>query len=176
MDPQMQQLVQRLVADPHDAAALAAAHQAGTQDPQSYATLLETVAQRTSDTGIASHWLNEAAQVWQSLGDSGKHQQLLMLAAERDPSNAEVVAQVVAACQARGDVASIVKLRESMCTVLKAQLRGDDCDRAAVRATLIETHQQLAEHYHNSGDGNSEACHLAALVDADPSDMLAIYS
>src|SRR4030095_10737334 len=90
----IQQLVQRLIADPHDADALALAHQAGTQDPQSYASLLERVGTGSADEVFAAHWFNEAAMVWESLGDAGQCNRLLQLAADRDPANVMVVERV----------------------------------------------------------------------------------
>ena len=57
-------LVQRLVANPHDQEALAYAHNAGNADPKSYAVFLEKVGNATADPAYASHWLSEAANVW----------------------------------------------------------------------------------------------------------------
>ena len=43
MDPrEIEMLIQRLVANPHDEEALAYAHRAGMNDPRSYAMLLES--------------------------------------------------------------------------------------------------------------------------------------
>ena len=72
MDPrEMETLIQRLVANPHDEEALAYAHRAGTQDPRSYAILLEKVGSATADPAYAAHWLSEAANVWSTtLGDA----------------------------------------------------------------------------------------------------------
>ena len=68
MDPaQIETLVRRLVANPHDEAALTEAHQAGTRDPQAYAGLLERVGTATTDPMFAAHWFSEAANVWVSL-------------------------------------------------------------------------------------------------------------
>ena len=64
-------LVQRLVANPHDQEALAYAHNAGNADPKSYAVFLEKVGNATADPAYASHWLSEAANVWSiTLGDA----------------------------------------------------------------------------------------------------------
>jgi len=52
MDPsEIDALVQRLVANPHDEEALAYAHGAGAADPKSYAFLLEKVGTETHDPG-----------------------------------------------------------------------------------------------------------------------------
>src|SRR5215510_8152770 len=54
MDPrEMETLIQRLVANPHDEEALAYAHRAGTVDPRAYAILLEKVGQATTDPAHA---------------------------------------------------------------------------------------------------------------------------
>ncbi len=73
MDPaQFETLVERLVADPHDGTALGAAHAAGEREPQVYAALLERVGGGSRDPGLSAHWFNEAAMVWQSLGDTAQ--------------------------------------------------------------------------------------------------------
>ena len=87
MDPsEMEALVARLIANPHDEEALAYAHQAGATDPKSYATMLERVGNETSDPAYASHWLSEAANVWiTTLGDAHRGARVLMTAIEKDP-------------------------------------------------------------------------------------------
>src|SRR3954447_10859417 len=88
MDPrEMETLIQRLVANPHDEQALAYAHRAGTVDPRAYAVLLERVGQATADPTYAAHWLSEAANVWSmTIGDAHKAATDLMMAIERDPT------------------------------------------------------------------------------------------
>ena len=61
---EMENLIQRLVQNPHDEDALSRAHNAGASDPRSYALLLEKVGQTTTDPAYAAHWLSEAANVW----------------------------------------------------------------------------------------------------------------
>ena len=80
MDPrEIEMLVQRLVANPHDQEALAYAHRAGAQDPRSYAMLLERVGMQTHDPAYGAHWLSEAANVWQqALGDLSNTVRTLM--------------------------------------------------------------------------------------------------
>src|SRR5881394_3318803 len=80
-------LVQRLVANPHDQEALAYAHNAGNADPKSYAVFLEKVGNATPDPGYASHWLSEAANVWSiTLGDAHRAARVLMQAVDKDPT------------------------------------------------------------------------------------------
>src|SRR5215470_5408654 len=91
-------LVQRLVANPHDQEALAYAHNAGNADPKSYAVFLEKVGNATPDPGYASHWLSEAANVWSiTLGDAHRAARVLMQAVDKDPTQetaAERLAQL----------------------------------------------------------------------------------
>ena len=78
---EIEQLVERLVDNPHDEEALQYAHQAGEADPKAYAQLLEKVAADTKDSAYAAHWLSEAANVWSSaLGDAHRAARLLMMA------------------------------------------------------------------------------------------------
>src|SRR5690349_6368362 len=88
MDPRvMEWLIQRPVANPHDAEALAYAHGAGTQDPRSYAILLEKVGQATTDPAYAAHWLSEAANAWSTtIGVAHHAARTLMAALEKDPT------------------------------------------------------------------------------------------
>src|ERR1700730_15985368 len=88
MDPtQVDSLVRRLVANPHDEDALSPAQQAGASDPKSYALLLERVGAETRDPAYASHWLSEAANVWSTtLGDAHRAARVLMMAIDKDPT------------------------------------------------------------------------------------------
>src|SRR5260370_7327903 len=88
MEPsQVDALVQKLVANPHDEEALTAAHKSGASDPKSYALLLERVGAQTTDPAYASHWLSEAANVWSTtLGDAHRAARILMQAIDRDPT------------------------------------------------------------------------------------------
>ena len=85
----METLVQRLVQNPHDQDTITYAHQAGQSDPKSYAMLLEKVGTATSDPAFACHWLTEAANVWSTtLGDAHRAARALMIAIDRDPTQA----------------------------------------------------------------------------------------
>ncbi|WP_394850404.1 hypothetical protein LZC95_23465 [Pendulispora brunnea] len=94
----LETLVARLVQNPHDEEALAAAHDSGNNDPKAYALLLEKVGSLTLDPAYASHWLSEAANVWlQTLGDAHRAARVLMEAVDRDPTQslaAERLAQL----------------------------------------------------------------------------------
>ena len=88
MDPRHQEaLIQRLIANPHDQAAISEAHAAGQQDPEGYGKLLERVGLGTPEPALASHWLNEAANVWMTtFNDAARAVEALLLAVDRDPA------------------------------------------------------------------------------------------
>src|SRR3984885_530075 len=114
MDPsQIDALVQRLVANPHDEGALSYAHQAGAADPKSYALLLERVGTETRDPAYASHWLSEAANVWSTtLGDAHRAARVLMQAIERDPTQRTAADRLAQLYRDKGDVKALVALLE----------------------------------------------------------------
>ena len=109
----MDNLVQRLVHDPHDEEVLAYAHQAGQVDPRSYAMLLEKVGQTTPDPAYAAHWLTEAANVWsQTLGDAHNAARSLMQAIEKDPTKRDAVERLAGLYREKGDRKALVALLE----------------------------------------------------------------
>ena len=98
---EIDELVQRLVENPHDEEALAYAHQSGESDPKAYATLLERVGEASKDTAFAAHWLGEAANVWlTTLADAHRAARLLMAAVAKDPT-ASVPAETTRAALSR---------------------------------------------------------------------------
>src|SRR5579864_5145779 len=114
MDPtQVDSLVRRLVNNPHDEEALSHAHQAGATDPKSYALLLERVGSETKDSGYASHWLSEAANVWSTtLGDAHRAARVLMQAIDRDPTQRTAADRLSQLYRDKGDVRALVALLE----------------------------------------------------------------
>src|SRR5262250_217799 len=112
MDPrEIEALVQRLVANPHDEEALAYAHHAGEADPKSYALLLERVGTETHDAGYASHWLSEAANIWSTtLGDAHRAARVLMQAIDRDPTQRVAAERLAQLYRDKGDVKALVAL------------------------------------------------------------------
>src|ERR1700741_3010557 len=88
MDPhEIDELVRRLVANPHDEDALAYAHQQGAADPKSYGLMPERGGAETQDPAYPSHWLSEAANIWlTTLGDAHRAARVLMQAIDRDPT------------------------------------------------------------------------------------------
>src|SRR3954470_4355256 len=115
---EMETLIQRLVANPHDEEALAYAHHAGTQDPRSYAALHENVGESTTDPAYAAHWLSEAANVWATtIGDAHHAARTLMIAIEKDPTGTagERLAQLY---RDKGDPKALVALLEKLVKLL----------------------------------------------------------
>ena len=139
MDPrEIEMLVQRLLANPHDQEALAYAHRAGAQDPRSYAMLLERVGMQTPDPVYGAHWLSEAANVYQqAFGDMNNTVRTLMLAVDKDPSHrsAERLAQMF---REKGDLMSLVQLFERQTKGLAPMVQKPE-----VRAQLIKLHEEL---------------------------------
>ena len=175
MDPaQIHTLVQRLIADPEDGEALQLAYQAGTQNPEAYASLLEQVGQGSPDAELSAHWYSEAANVWESLGNHGQRNRLLGLAATKDPSNAPVVEKVAQLYREAGDVNSLAQLLERMTQALPAALE----EQPEYLPQLIGAHEELAKLYSDGALANPDAAaqHWAALSDLDPQNAYAIYS
>ena len=106
---QMEALIECLVANPHDAGALARAHRQGESDPQGYAYLLEQVGTRTQDPSYASHWLSEAANIWSvTLGDAHKAARVLMIAVDRDPTQPLAADRLAQLYRDKGDIKALV--------------------------------------------------------------------
>src|ERR1700744_6550888 len=116
MDPrEMETLIQRLVANPHDEEALAYAHRAGSVDPRSYAILLEKVGQATEDPAYAAHWLSEAANVWSTtIGDAHHAARTLMIAIEKDPTARTAAERLGQLSRDKGDLKALVALLERL--------------------------------------------------------------
>ncbi len=141
MDPsQIDVLVQRLVANPHDEEALTAAHQSGAADPKSYALLLERVGAQTRDPAYASHWMSEAANVWSTtLGDAHRAARVLMQAIERDPTQATAADRLAQLYRDKGDSKALVALLERRAKALAPLAPQSD----EVRAELTGMHEEL---------------------------------
>ena len=175
MDPrEIETLVTRLIANPHDEDALSRAHQGGQLDPQGYALLLERVAQGTADATFAGHWFNEAASVWETLGDDQQKMRLLRASAARDPANAIVADRLGQAFRDRGDFYELARLLERAVEAWSAALRDDP----EVRPALLRAHEELARLYGEGQLANPDlaARHWAGLCDLDPTNVFAIYS
>jgi cellulose synthase operon protein C len=141
MDPsKLDSLVHRLVANPHDEEALAVAHQAGASDPKSYALLLERVGVETRDSGYASHWLSEAANVWSTtLGDAHRAARVLMQAIDRDPTQRVASDRLAQLYREKADYKALVALLERRAKAL-ASIAPQSPE---IRAELAEMHEEL---------------------------------
>src|SRR5580698_5117013 len=141
MDPsQIDVLVQRLVANPHDEEALTAAHQSGAADPKSYALLLERVGAQTRDPAYASHWMSEAANVWSTtLGDAHRAARVLMQAIERDPTQATAADRLAELYRDKGDSKALVALLERRAKALTPLVSQND----EIRVELTGMHEEL---------------------------------
>src|SRR5258708_2960484 len=141
MDPsQIDVLVQRLVANPHDEEALSAAHHSGAADPKTYALLLERVGAQTRDPAYASHWMSEAANVWSTtLGDAHRAARVLMQAIDRDPTQASAADRLAQLYRDKGDAKALVALLERRAKAL-TPLSGDNGE---IRGELAAMHEEL---------------------------------
>jgi hypothetical protein len=175
MDPShIESLVRRLIANPQDEQALNEAFTAGEHDPPAYAGLLERVAQGTADPSYSAHWLKQAAEVWQTLGDQGRERQLIFAAAERDPSDVEVVERVAQIHREGGDGRALAALLERVTQALPPLC----ADQPELREPLVRAHQELATLY---GDGplaqpDGALRHWLAIVALDPNNPYAAYA
>jgi hypothetical protein len=174
MDPtQIDALVQRLVANPHDEEALAYAHQAGGSDPKSYALLLERVGAETRDPAYASHWLSEAANVWSTtLGDAHRAARVLMQAIDRDPTQRTAADRLAQLYRDKGDVKALVALLERRAKAL-APLAPQS---AEIRNELAVMHEELGRLWSDSLQQPKKALeNFRRSIDLEPSSAYAIY-
>jgi hypothetical protein len=138
----METLVQRLVQNPHDQETINVAHQAGQSDPRSYATLLEKVGTATSDPAFACHWLTEAANVWSTtLGDAHRAARALMIAIDRDPTQATPADRLAELYREKGDIKALAALLERRARAL-AQLAAQD---PSLRGQIAVLHEELGQ-------------------------------
>ena len=174
MDPsQIDTVVQRLVANPHDDEALAYAHQQGAADPKSYALLLERVGAETRDPAYASHWLSEAANVWSTtLGDAHRAARVLMQAIDRDPTQRTASDRLAQLYRDKGDVKALVALLERRAKAL-APLAPQSPE---IRAELAAMHEELGRLWSDSLQQPKKALeNFRRSIDLEPSSAYAIY-
>ncbi|HQP37981.1 MAG TPA: hypothetical protein PLI95_22515, partial [Polyangiaceae bacterium] len=176
MDPrEVDTLVQRLVANPHDQEALAYAHQAGATDPRSYATLLERVGRETQDPAYASHWLSEAANVWSTtLGDAHHAAEVLLLAVVKDPTQDLASDRLGQLYREKGDIKGLVALLEKRAKLL-APLAGSNPDTALKVASM---HEELGTLWAEPPLSQPKRAieHFRRAFETDPRSQFAIYS
>src|SRR4051812_33169853 len=176
MDPrEMETLIQRLVANPHDEEALAYAHRAGTVDPRSYAILLEKVGQATTDAAYAAHWLSEAANVWSTtIGDAHHAARTLMIAIEKDPTARTAAERLAQLYRDKGDVKALVALLERLGKTLGPLL----AERPEVRDQVIAMHEELGRLWGEQPLARPERAleNWRRVAELDPRNAYAIYA
>jgi tetratricopeptide (TPR) repeat protein len=170
---QIDSLVQRLVANPHDEEALTRAHQAGASDPKSYALLLERVGTETRDPAYASHWLSEAANVWSTtLGDAHRAARVLMQAIDRDPTQRTAADRLAQLYRDKGDVKALVALLERRAKAL-APLAPQSPE---IRTELATMHEELGRLWNENLQQPKKALeNFRRSIDLEPSSTYAIY-
>ena len=174
MEPsQVDALVQKLVANPHDEEALSAAHKSGELDPKSYALLLEQVGAQSSDPVYASHWLSEAANVWSTtLGDAHRAARVLMQAIDRDPTQPTAAERLAQLYRDKGDNKALVALLER-----RAKALGPLADQnGEVRAALTAMHEELGGLWGESLRQPKKALdNFRRAIELNPASAYAIY-
>lgn len=166
-------LVQRLVDNPHDEEALAYAHQAGAEDPQAYAFLLEKVGTNTPDPAYASHWLSEAANVWAStLGDAHRAARVLMMAIDKDPTQRVAADRLAELYREKGDAKALAALLDRRARAL-APLAANDPE---IRNELAGMHEELGRLWNESlGQPRKSLDHFKRAIELDSSSAYAVY-
>ncbi len=176
MDPrEVDALVQRLIANPHDQEALAYAHQAGASDPRSYATLLERVGRETPDPAYASHWLSESANVWSTtLGDAHHAAEVLLLAVVKDPTQDLAADRLAQLYREKGDTKGLAALLEKRVKML-APLASQDPQWIAKLAAM---HEELGTLWAEPplAQPNRALENFKRAYETDPQSVFAIYS
>ncbi len=176
MDPsEIDALVQRLVANPHDEDALAYAHGAGAEDPKSYAFLLEKVGTETHDPGYAAHWLSEAANVWSTtLGDAHRAARVLMMAIDKDPTQQVAAERLAQLYREKGDAKALVALLERRSKALAPLVASTP----ELRSELAGMHEELGRLWSEPPLSQPKKAIEAfrRAIELDPASAFAIYS
>jgi hypothetical protein len=176
MDPrEMDALVQRLVQNPHDQDAILHAHSAGQQDPRGYAMLLEKVGTATADPALASHWLTEAANVWiLSLSDAHRAARALMIAIDRDPTQATPAERLAELYREKGDTKALAALLERRAKALQPLIQRDP----SMRAQVAGIHEELGRLWADPPLANPVKAieNYRRALDYDPASQYAIYA
>ena len=176
MDPsEVDAIVGRLVANPHDEEALAYAHQAGGTDPKSYALLLERVGNETQDTAYAAHWLSEAANVWaNALGDAHRAARVLMTAIDKDPTQQVAADRLAQLYRDKGDVKALVALLDRRTKALAPMVQQSP----ELRQVVAALHEELGRAWNEPplSQPRKAADHYKRAADLDPQNALAIFT
>src|SRR5689334_10538967 len=172
---EMETLVQRLVQNPHDQDAIRQAHASGQRDPKSYAMLLEKVGTATADPAFACHWLTEAANVWaNTLSDAHRAARALMIAIDRDPTQALPAERLAELYREKSDSKALVALLERRAKALSPLARED----GAVAEQLALVHEELGRLWSEAPlSQNRKAIeHYKRAIECDGRSQYAIYA
>ena len=176
MEPgELDALVKRLVANPHDEEALAYAHRAGATDPKAYAYLLEKVGHETREPAYASHWLSEAANVWSTtLGDAHRAAHLLKTAVDKDPTQQTAAGRLAQLYRDKGDVRALVALLAHRARAL-APLVPQQED---LRGEVAGLHEELGRLWSEPPLAQPKKAieNYRRAIELDPQSAFAIYS
>ena len=172
---EIDELVQRLVENPHDEEALAYAHQSGESDPKSYATLLERVGEASKDNQLAAHWLGEAANVWlTTLSDAHRAARLLMAAVAKDPTAQLAADRLAQLYREKGDTKALVALLERRTKAISGLVSAQPELRGEL-AGMYEEMGRLWSEAPLSQPKKAIECFKKAM-DLDPTSAYAIYN
>jgi tetratricopeptide (TPR) repeat protein len=172
---EMENLVRRLIDNPHDQVAITQAHRSGQSDPRVYAALLERVGKETREPSLASHWYTEAANVWvTSLGDAHQAARALMNAIERDPTDAIPADRLASLYREKGDAKALVALLERRARALAPLVRTDP----ELRATVVNIHEELGRLWADAPLGNPSKAldNYSKAIEYDPKSHYSIYA
>ena len=175
MDPsEIEALVARLVANPHDEEALAYAHQAGAADPKAYAQLLERVGNETSDPAYASHWLSESANVWlTALGDAHRAARILMDAINKDPTQRVAADRLAQLYRDKGDAKALAALLDRRAKALAPMI----AQSPELRVEVSAMHEELGRLWSEPplAQPRKAIDHYKRAAELDPQNALAIF-
>src|SRR5688572_22163958 len=172
---EIENLVRRLIENPHDQVAITQAHRSGQSDPRVYAALLERVGRETKEPALASHWYTEAANVWvTSLNDAHQGARALMSAIERDPTDAVPAERLADLYREKGDAKALVALLERRSRAL-APLAKDEPE---ITLALVAIHEELGRLWSEPPLSNAGKAleHYRRAIEYDQKSQYAIYA
>jgi tetratricopeptide (TPR) repeat protein len=172
---ELDSLVKRLVANPHDEEALAYAHRAGEEDPKAYAAFLEKVGERTTDPAYASHWLSEAANVYiATLGDAHRAAAILKNAIDKDPTHQVAAERLAQLYRERGEVKALVGLLNHRASKLQPLI----AQQPELKTEVAALHEELGRLWSEAPLTNPKKAldSFKRAMELDPESAIAIFN
>ena len=172
---ELDSLVKRLVANPHDEEALAYAHRAGEEDPKAYAAFLEKVGERTTDPAYASHWLSEAANVYiATLGDAHRAAAILKNAIDKDPTHQVAAERLAQLYRERGEVKALVGLLNHRASKLQPLI----ATQPELKTEVAAMHEELGRLWSEAPLSNPKKAieSFKRAMELDPESAIAIFN